>query len=123
MFIIKAKYLYNTFVLYKYNSRLCICITVLVVMYLHNRFLIVVFFYGVLKMNIIASIEKANVNFSQSKFRIVKVTSKSNPNKKRFIQVISTKESIETKRVSNPMPMNQAMRQAFNKAQIRRLAS
>ena len=74
-------------------------------------------------INIIASIEKANVNFSQSKFRVVKVTSKSNPNKKRFIQVVSTKESIETKRVSNPMPMNQAMRQAFNKAQIRRLAS
>tara|TARA_R100000697_G_scaffold110822_1_gene127416 strand:+ start:694 stop:927 length:234 start_codon:yes stop_codon:yes gene_type:complete len=74
-------------------------------------------------INIIASIEKANVNFSQSKTRVVKVTDKNNPNNKRFIRVTSTKESIETKRVDNPMPMNQTMREAFNKAQIRRLAS
>ena len=74
------------------------------------------------KINIIELIENANKKIANSKTNVVKVTFKNNPSERKWIKVVSSKESIEMKQVDNPMPSNPSMKDAFNKATIQKFA-
>jgi hypothetical protein len=74
------------------------------------------------KINIIELIENTNKKIANSKTNHVKVMFKNNPNERKWIKVVSSKDSIEMKQVDNPMPSNPSMKNAFNKASIQKFA-